>query len=115
MAYLARAIFALLFTVTVTILWRILSLNGKRFLSHTFNSNETVVQSVHVLLGLGFWLLCTGLLLWNIGLGDDFPQKYGVVQMLEDAALRLGISILVVGVLHSLNILVLAILSRKNV
>jgi hypothetical protein len=33
---------------------------------------------------------------------------------LEDAALRLGISIFVIGVFHSINILVIAILNRKN-
>ena len=114
MAYLARGIFAIAFVIAVIILWRILSVNGKRFLTHTFNSNEVVVQSVHVLLMLGFWLLCIGLFLWNIGVASYTGNNYGTAAMLEDAAFRLGVSIFVIGVLHSANILVLAILNRKN-
>jgi hypothetical protein len=89
---------------------------GRRFLTHTFKSDEAIVQPVHILLNLGFYLLlCIGLFLWNIGIGGSgYSQENIYFQVIEDAALRLGVSIFVIGAFHSVNILVLAILNRKN-
>jgi hypothetical protein len=71
---------------------------------------------VNVLLNLGFYLLSAGLFLWNLGVGGNGYVTPGnlTVQGLEEAALRLGISIFVIGAFHSINILVIAILNRKN-
>jgi hypothetical protein len=94
---------------------RILTAYGKRFLNHTFKSDEGIVQPVHILLNLGFYLLCIGLFLWNIGIGGPSGSQENIyIQVIEDATLRLGVSIFVIGAFHSINILVLAILSRKN-
>lgn len=114
-SYWARGIFAVVFIVVTVILARILSTYGSRFLNYTFKSDEAIVQPVHVLLNLGFYLLCIGLFLWNIGVGDNSnPQENVFVQVIEDAAFRLGVSIFVIGGFHSINILILAILNRKN-
>jgi len=113
---IGRGIFAVVFIPVVVILDRILRRYGKRFLNHTFRSNEEIVQPVHVLLNLGFYLLSAGLFLWNIGVGGNgyVPPGNRTLQGIEDGALRLGISIFVIGVFHSINILVVAILNRKN-
>ncbi len=113
---IGRGVFTVVFVPLVVILARILGKYGKRFLNHTFRSNEDVVQPVHVLLNLGFYLLSAGLFLWNIGVGGNAYAPPGNLTILgiEDAALRLGISIFVIGVFHSINVLVIAILSRKN-
>jgi hypothetical protein len=113
---IGRGIFTVVFVPLVVILARILGKYGKRFLNHTFRSNEDVVQSVHVLLNLGFYLLSAGLFLWNIGVGGGgfVPPGNLTILGIEDAALRLGISIFVIAVFHSINILVIAILNRKN-
>lgn len=115
-SYWGRGIFAVVFIIAVAIIARILSAYGRRFLNHTFKSDGAIVQPVHILLNLGFYLLCIGLFLWNIGVGgSSYSQENIYLQVIEDAALRLGISIFVVGAFHSINILVLAILNRKNI
>ena len=114
---IGRGIFTVVFVPLVVILARILGKYGKRFLGHTFRSNEDIVQPVHVLLNVGFYLLSAGLFLWNVGVGGNgYVSNPGNLAILgiEDAALRLGISIFVLGVFHSVNILVIAILNRKN-
>jgi len=114
-SYWARGIFAVVFIIAVAIIARILSAYGRRFLNQTFKSDDAIVQPVQILLNLGFYLLCIGLFLWNIGVGESSISPENIyVQVIEDAALRLGVSIFVVGAFHSLNILVLAILNRKN-
>jgi hypothetical protein len=113
---IGRGIFTVVFVPLVVILARILGKHGRRFLDHTFGSNASVVQSVNLLLNLGFYLLAAGLFLWNIGVpGNDYvPPRNLTILGVEDAALRLGISIFVIGMFHSINILVIAILNRKN-
>jgi hypothetical protein len=114
-SYWGRGIFAVVFIIAVAIIARILSAYGRRFLNHTFKSDDAIVQPVHVLLNLGFYLLCIGLFLWNIGIGgSSYSQENIYSRVIEDAAVRLGVSIFVVGAFHSINILVLAILNRKN-
>jgi hypothetical protein len=114
-SYWGRGVFAVVFIIAVAIIARILSAYGRRFLNQTFKSDDAIVQPVHILLNLGFYLLCTGLFLWNIGVGGSgYSQENVYLQVIEDAALRLGISIFVVGAFHSTNIMVLAILNRKN-
>lgn len=114
-SYWGRGIFAVLFIIAVAIIARILSASGRRFLNHTFKSDAAIVQPVHILLNLGFYLLCIGLFLWNVGVGgSSYSQENVYLRVFEDAALRLGVSIFVVGAFHSINILVLAILNRKN-
>ena len=114
-SYWGRGIFAVAFIIAVAIIARILSTYGRRFLNHTFKSEDAIVQPVHILLNLGFYLLCIGLFFWNIGVGgSSYSQESVYFQVIEDAALRFGISIFVVGAFHSINILVLAILNRKN-
>lgn len=114
-SYWGRGIFAVVFIIAVAIIARIISAYGRRFLNHTFKSDNAIVQPVHILLNLGFYLLCIGLFLWNIGVGgSSYSQENIYLQVIEDAAFRLGISIFVVGAFHSMNILLLAILNRKN-
>jgi hypothetical protein len=114
-SYWGRGIFAVVFAIVVVIVARILSAYGRRFLNHTFKSDEGIVQPVHILLNLGFYLLCIGLFLWNIGIGGSSGSQENIyVQVVEDTALRLGVSIFVIGAFHSINILVIAILNRKN-
>jgi hypothetical protein len=114
-SYWDRGAFAVGFIIAVAIIARILSTYGRRFLNHTFKSDDAIVQPVHILLNLGFYLLCVGLFLWNIGIGGLDPSPgHDYRQVIEAAALRLGISIFVIAAFHSMNVLVIAILNRKN-
>ena len=113
-SYWGLGIFAVAFIIAVATIARILNVYGRRFLNHTFKSDNAIVQSVHILLNLGFYLLCIGLFFWNIGVGGSSYSHENIFRVIEDAALRFGVSIFVLGAFHSINILVLAILNRKN-
>jgi len=90
----------------------ILRTRGRVFLDHTFGAAPAVAESVHVLLNLGFYLMCAGLFLWNLGLPG--PEDASPSDALRSASLRLGVCIFVVAGFHSLNLLVLSILNRNN-
>ena len=109
---LALVIYAAAFIAFTFVVGHTLRTKGYVFLSHTFNRNPAVADSVQFLLSLGFYLLCAGLLLWN--LGEPPVEQWSFQRVLENASVRLGVSIFVVAVLHSFNILVLAILNRNN-
>jgi hypothetical protein len=123
---LAISIYAVLFTAFTVVVGRALRTRGRVFLDHTFGNQPTVARSVHFLLDLGFYLLCLSLLLWNIGAPPTGSYQidpanpgamismFGISDVFQSIALRLGISIFVVAAFHSLNILILAILNRKS-
>jgi hypothetical protein len=92
---------------------------GWLFLNNTFEQRPTVASSVQFLLSLGFYLMCLSLLLWNLGIEpyarwEDNHYVYTVKELIQTVSARLGISIFVVAAFHTVNILVLAILSQKH-
>jgi len=125
-ATVALIIYAVLFTGFAAVVGRMLKRHGGVLLADSFGDDSPVGKSVSFLLDLGFYLLCLGLVLWNVGSpptgqwrpDPDNPQQSMNVFAPEDVfysvAMRLGVSIFVVAVFHSLNILVVSILSRKR-
>jgi hypothetical protein len=109
---IALAAYGLAFLVFTLIVGRVLRARGGVFLGQTFEDQPKVAESVDFLLALGFYLLCTGLLLWNLGISPF--QIDSVQKVVQEVALRLGISIFVVAAFHSLNILVLSVLNRRS-
>ena len=91
----------------------LLRTRGRVFLDHTFGDNPAVAGSVQLLLNLGFYLICGGLLLWNLGVPATSDSR-SLAETIRTVSLRLGISIFVVAAFHSLNLLVLSILNRNN-
>lgn len=110
--WITLAVYAAVFLVFTLVVGRVLRSRGRVFLGHSFRDQPEVAESVDFLLILGFYLLCLGLLLWNVGVS---PYQIDTVQkVVQEVALRLGISIFVVAAFHSMNILVLSVLNRRS-
>jgi hypothetical protein len=116
MKLVAVAVFAGSFTTFSLVIGHLLRTRGRVFLDHTFATHPSVSGSVHFLLNLGFYLLCASLLLWNLGVPPDGyrHQEFGVSDLLESISARLGVSIFAVAAFHSVNVLVLSLLNRRQ-
>ena len=115
---LALAAYAGLFALFTFFTGNALRRRGWMFLRNTLEHREGVAESVQFLLSLGFYLMCLSLLLWNLGTepSDTYSGTGSVFvfkDMIQTVALRLGISIFVVSVFHTLNVLTLALLNKK--
>jgi len=80
-------------------------------MEHVFAGDSHMVTATNFLLNIGFYLLCLGMLLWNIGVDVHINSDFEAVRIV---ALRLGVCITVVAVLHSVNVVILALLIRRG-
>ena len=90
---------------------RYLRVKGDVFLADSFEKNPSVAEAVSSLLNIGFYIICIGILLMNMGSNEYAADLYA---FLRNLSVRLGLSIFAVGAIHFFNILVVAILSRKR-
>ena len=79
---------------------RTLHKNGRLFLVEAFSGNKELADSVNHLLLVGFYLLNLGFILLFLRVG---PKPADVVQGVEYISTKLGIVILVLGVMHFFN------------
>ncbi len=107
----AIEIYSAIFAAFTLLLGIYLNRKGRFLLGELFKDSPTVGSILAVFLNIGWYLVCIGLLLWNIGIET---AAVGFSEIFREVALRLGISIFVVGVLHFLNVLTVAVLSRKT-
>lgn len=114
MKLVALCVYAAMFGTFTLVVGRALGSYGKVFLDHTFQEQRAVAGAVRFLLSLGFYLMCTSLLLWNLGTMPSGGQNFGTLDALQSVGVRLGVSILAVATFHTTNILVLSILNRNN-
>ena len=115
----ALAGYAALFAAFTFFVGAALRSRGWLFLSGTFEHRPAVAGSVQFLLNLGFYLTCLGLLLWNLGTDPsarwvDGKQVFTLRDAVQSVSTRLGVSIIVVAALHTVNLLVLSILNQKH-
>ena len=103
--------YALLFIAFTLVVGHMLRSRGRVFLEHVFAGEARVVAAVNFLLNVGFYLLCLGLLLINVA---NDPVVTNMVDVVRSVALRLGICVIVVAALHSVNVVVLALLIRRK-
>lgn len=114
----ALGIYAIAFSTFAIVVGNALRSRGRVFLEHTFGTRGPVADAVHFLLNLGFYLTCGSLLLWNIAF--DPTSNHGNVfaftakDVVQTVAARLGASVFVVSAFHTVNLLILSVLSRKN-
>ncbi|HEY1267550.1 MAG TPA: hypothetical protein VGH16_09860 [Candidatus Binatia bacterium] len=100
---------------------------GRAFLADAFAASPTTGEALASLLNIGFYIICAGLLLWTIGTGPHGTVIYHqgptgtqteTVFLVGDSIRKVfflvGLSIFVVGIIHLINILAVAILSRKR-
>jgi hypothetical protein len=115
----ALALYAAAFGAFTFFVGAALRSRGWLFLSSTFEHRPAVASSAQFLLNLGFYLTCLGLLLWNLGIDPatrwvDGQQVFTLRDVVQSVSTRLGVSIIVVAALHTVNILVLSILNKAR-
>ncbi|MGN6183254.1 MAG: hypothetical protein ACTHQM_06315 [Thermoanaerobaculia bacterium] len=98
-------------SITVTI-WvaRTLHKNGRVFLVDSFHGNESLADSVNHLLVVGFYLVNIGF----VALALQFGQRAILLeQAIEILSTKIGIVLLVLGVMHFFNIKVISGMRRR--
>ncbi|GAA0960379.1 hypothetical protein GCM10009554_75390 [Kribbella koreensis] len=102
----------LLIAVPLTI-WvaRTLSRNGRIFLVDVFHGNEDFADAVNRLLVVGFYLVNLGFVTLFLRSGSTVVDARGV---LEQLSVKLGIVMVVLGVLHLLNVWTFNAIRRRS-
>ena len=97
----------------VLILWlgHTLHSAGNVFLHDAFAGNETVILAISRLLDIGFYLICFGYVAVTYRTFQWFPSFPEVAYTI---CLKIGGFLLVLGVAHMFNLLVLAALRRRG-
>jgi len=96
----------LVISIAMTI-WvaRTLSKNGQVFLVDSFDGNETLAESVNHLLVVGFYLLNIGYILLAL---ETHREINTIRTSIEFLSQQVGFVLLVLGLLHLINVIVIA-------
>ena len=105
--YLAYIALSLVITVWVA---RTLSRNGLVFLVDAFGRDEKLATSVNHLLVVGFYLINLGYVALALRLSQHLGDPATAIEMLSA---KIGLVLLVVGVMHFFNVFVIAKLGRR--
>ncbi|MFI5710073.1 hypothetical protein [Kribbella sp. NPDC051620] len=102
----------LLIAVPLTI-WvaRTLSRNGRIFLVDVFHGNEDFADAVNRLLVVGFYLVNLGFVTLFLRTGSTVVDARGVIEQLS---VKVGIVMVVLGVLHLLNVWTFNAIRRRS-
>src|SRR2546426_12402591 len=94
---------AYLFVSVALTVWvaRTLHRNGRIFLIDSFLGNEALADSVNHLLVVGFYLINVGYIALALSHG---PHPTDLVQATETTSHKLGVVLLVLGLMHFINI-----------
>ena len=90
----------------------VLSSNGKVFLIDVFRGNEELAVTVNRLLVVGFYLVNLGFVSWYLRTSDIVAEPQ---QVFETLSVKIGTVLLVLGVLHFTNVIVLSRMRRRSV
>ncbi|WJY52132.1 hypothetical protein QRN89_21425 [Streptomyces chengbuensis] len=103
----------LLISVALTI-WvaRTLSRNGRIFLSDVLHGNERLAEAVNHLLVVGFYLVNFGFVALYLSQDDAVADAR---RLFEALSVKLGVVLLVLGVMHLANVYVLNKIRRRGV
>ncbi|MEV1051604.1 hypothetical protein [Streptomyces sp. NPDC049887] len=103
----------LLISVALTI-WvaRTLSRNGRIFLSDVLHGNEKLADAVNHLLVVGFYLVNFGFVALYLSQDDAVADAR---RLFEALSVKLGVVLLVLGVMHLANVYVLNKIRRRGV
>jgi TRAP-type C4-dicarboxylate transport system permease large subunit len=106
--YLAYLAISIALTVWVA---RTLQKNGRIFLVDAFGGNEALADSVNHLLVVGFYLINVG----YVSLALKEAQAPGDLRgVLETLSTKLGVVLLVLGVMHFFNLFVFSKLRKRG-
>ncbi len=90
---------------------RSLHRNGRVFLVDCFQGDESLADSVNQLLVVGFYLINFGFVALYLKLTEEVVQVRGVFEALSG---KIGVVLLVLGVMHFFNLYVFTRLRRRN-
>lgn len=95
-------------SVAVTI-WvaRVLSQSGETFLIRCFGQDRELAQSTNRLLVIGFYLINLGFISYRLG-----GWQVDTVDLIPELGARIGVSLLVLGLMHFINMLLIARFGR---
>jgi len=112
MDYLVITYFAYILITIILTIWvgKTLFLNGRIFLLDIFGKNEELVDSVNKLLLIGFYLINFGYVFSNLIVRKAIQNTADCIEMLS---LKIGFIIIVLGVMHFFNLLILFFFRAK--
>ncbi|WNI17382.1 hypothetical protein [Actinacidiphila sp. ITFR-21] len=91
---------------------RTLSSNGRVFLADVLNGNEALADAVNRLLVVGFYLVNLGLVALYLKSADTIENAR---EIFEALSVKLGVVLLVLGVMHLGNVYVLNKMRRRGI
>src|SRR6266550_3301187 len=106
-SYLAYLGISILVTVWVA---RTLQKHGRIFLIDSFHGNEKLADSVNHLLVVGFYLINVGYVSLALKYGD---QASNLQQTFESVSTKVGIVLLVLGVMHFFNLYIFTRMRKR--
>ncbi len=111
--YIVICYAAYLIVSIVTTVWvaRTLMRNGRTFLVDAFHGNTDLADSVNHLLVVGFYLINVGYVTLALRTTAQVDDARAAVELLSD---KLGVVLVVLGVMHFLNCYVLSRLRRRG-
>jgi hypothetical protein len=109
LAYLIYVPVSVLLTVWVA---RTLHRNGRVFLVQAFHGNEAMADSVNHLLVVGFYLINLGFVATALRFGEKPAALQGMIEFLST---KLGIVLLVLGLMHFFNLFNFDKMRRKGI
>ncbi|MET0447085.1 MAG: hypothetical protein ABW004_01710 [Aeromicrobium sp.] len=106
--YLAYLLTAVPITIWVA---STLSRNGRVFLTDVFRGEEGLADAVNTLLVVGFYLVNLGFVMLYLRSGGEIVDLTG---LLETLSVKIGVVMLVLGVIHFVNVMVFSSMRRKG-
>jgi hypothetical protein len=106
--YLAYLLTAVPITVWVA---STLSRNGRVFLADVFRGEDGLADAVNTLLVVGFYLVNLGFVMLYLRSGGTIVDLTGLVETLS---VKIGVVMLVLGVIHFVNVMVFSSMRRKG-
>ncbi len=106
--YLVYIVLSVVLTLVVA---RSLYRNGKVFLVSVFEGDRELAGSVNQLLVVGFYLINLGFVSFMLRTGDAISTATGAVELLSR---KMGLVLLVLGIMHLGNLLVLSRMRRRR-
>ena len=106
-AYIAYLTISISLTVWVA---RTLVKNGRIFLVDSFLGNDSLADSVNHLLAVGFYLINIGYVSLALKYGD---KPSDLAQAIETLSTKVGLVLLVLGVMHFFNLYVFSKMRRR--
>lgn len=107
--YLAYLLTAVPITVWVA---STLSRNGRVFLSDVFRGEDGLADAVNRLLVVGFYLVNLGFVMLYLRVGGSGVDD--LTGLLETLSVKLGVVLLVLGVIHVVNVMVFSTMRRRG-